>query len=100
MRFYKLISLFALSRLFPRPARAMKRDATDSRVAVVAYDYTLNLKQRVMSIDWEVSGCGEHRLEGSEPVESHPPEYQADGTPEESSLCGPFNRAVDVYLDR
>jgi len=56
-------------------------------MSLTAYDYVLNLDRRVVTIDWEVLGCGEYRLR----------EYQSQG---ESIQCGPFNLTADVYLNR
>jgi hypothetical protein len=58
-------------------------------MSIIAYDYILSPDRHVMSIDWAVLGCREHKL----------PEYQPQGALADSTQCGPFNLAVDVYFN-
>ena len=55
----------------------------------MAYDYLPNLDRRTVSIEWEISGCGEHKLQT----------YQPQDVPAASTQCGPFNLAADVYIN-
>ena len=58
-------------------------------MSILAYDYFPNLDRRVVSIEWDVLGCGEHQLTTHQPSDA----------PEASTECGPFNLAADVYLN-
>jgi len=58
-------------------------------VSIIAYDYLFHLDRHTVSIDWEILGCGEHKLPG----------YQPQGTLENPTQCGPLNVAVDIYLN-
>lgn len=59
------------------------------QMSIIAYDYFLGLDQRVVSIDWEVLGCGEDKLQ----------EYHPQGALADSTQCGPLNLAVDIYFN-
>jgi hypothetical protein len=58
-------------------------------MSIIAYDYLLNLDRHILSIDWEILGCGEHKLST----------YQPQGALAGSTQCGAFDLAVDVYLN-
>ena len=62
---------------------------TRPQMSIIAYDHFLSLDRRVVSIDWEVLGCGEHKL----------PEYHPQGALADSTQRGPFNLAVDIYFN-
>lgn len=59
------------------------------QMSILAYDYRFNLDRHILSIDWEISGCGEYKL----------PEYQPQGASGVPTQCGPPKLAVDVYLN-
>ena len=63
---------------------------TRLQISIIACDFALSLDRRVVSIDWEVLGCGEHKL----------PEYHPQGALVDSPQCGPSNLAVDIYLNK
>lgn len=58
-------------------------------MSIVAYEYFPNLDQRVVVIEWEVLGCGEHKLTT----------HQQSDAPTASTPCGAFNLAADVYIN-
>ncbi|KAF9644675.1 hypothetical protein BDM02DRAFT_3190381 [Thelephora ganbajun] len=58
-------------------------------VAIVGHNYLLDLDKRTLSIQWEVIGCGAHKLST----------YQRSQNIGASETCGPFDRAIDVYLN-
>lgn len=58
-------------------------------MSIIAYDYFPNLDRRVVSIEWEIVGCGEYKLTARQPQD----------TPTPSTQCGPFNLAADVYIN-
>jgi len=62
---------------------------TRLQMSIIAYGYFLNMDRRVVSIDWEVLGCGEYKLS-----EYHPPGALADST-----QCGPYNQPMDIYFN-
>ena len=59
-------------------------------MCIMGYDYLFNLDRRVVSIEWVILEC----LDQGFPVH-HP-----QGVFETSTQCGPFNRAVDIYLNK
>ena len=58
-------------------------------MAIMAYDYFLNLDQPSLTIYWEIWGCGEYTLQ------TYQPQVALGGSIE----CGPFNQLVDIYLN-
>ena len=59
------------------------------KIAIMGHNYLLDLDKRTLSIQWEVTGCGAHRLSTYQPSDH----FGA------SETCGPFDRAVDIYLN-
>lgn len=56
----------------------------------MGYDYLLDLDRRAVSIEWVISEC----LDQGFPV------HHLQGAFETSTQCTPFNRAVDIYLNK
>ena len=105
-----LLALLTLSAALPGPTRVAdcQKDSTGVsctrtvdgtetltmltrlQMSIIAYEYFLSRDRRVLSIDWEVLGCGEYKL----------PEYRPQGALADSTQCGPFNQAVDIYFNK
>lgn len=61
----------------------------DTQVAIVGHNHFLDLDKRTLSIQWEIIGCGAHKLS------TYQPSPHIGG----SETCGPFDRKIDVYLN-
>jgi len=59
------------------------------QMSITAYDWFPNLDRRTLSIEWEILGCGEHKLQT----------YQPPDAPTALTHCGPFSLAADVYIN-
>ena len=55
----------------------------------MGHNHLLDLDKRTLTIEWEISGCGDFRLRT----------YQNSKQFGRSETCGPFDRAVDVYIN-
>ena len=60
------------------------------QVAIMGHNYLLDLDKRTLSVQWEIIGCGGHKL----------PTYQRSTHIGGSDVCGPFDRKIDVYLNK
>jgi len=58
-------------------------------VAIMGHNYLLDLDRRTLSVQWEIIGCGAHKLST----------YQRSTHIGGSDVCGPFDRKIDVYLN-
>lgn len=60
-----------------------------SQVALIGHSYRLDLTSQMLSVKWEIVGCGAYRLPTYPPVGSV---YAATG-------CDSCNRALDIYIN-
>jgi len=83
------LTLQVLGVTFPGGANLIDHMPNTTGMSITAYDYFLNLDRHILSIDWEILGCGDHKLST----------YQPQGALADPTQCGPFDLAVDVYLN-
>jgi len=56
---------------------------------MAGHNYLLDLDKRTISIQWEINACLDYKL----------PSYQPSEHFDGSEVCGPIDRAVDIYLN-